>query len=377
LRHRIPGLFALLLTLLVASAFTSANDTTLSPLEAQKRPSAIHLASQEPQGSRFPWRQPARPAEADSTLLDSTAEKLAVPFGVRLLVFAPHPDDETIGAGGLIQRVLKNGGQVRVLFVTNGDGFTDGVRQEVKWRPTLSTDFIEYGKRRQNEARQALLSLGVRAEDAVFLGFPDGGIDDLWSGHWSRNNPYISPFTRFDRPRYSKLLSRWARYTGSDLKRLIGRSLREFEPDWILVPDLRDTHPDHSMTGVFVLDALQDLQQRHGASFSGLEVFTYVVHYPHYPVQKAWVREIRMSGVGGCPTARGVLASAHWLPLPLSIEELAAKDEALSAHESQLQTMSNFLRQFLLPYELFGKLEASQLLNAPCEHAALSGRNKG
>ncbi len=43
--------------------------------------------------------------------------------GERLLVVAPHPDDETLGAGGLIQRVLENHGQVRVVLITAGDGF--------------------------------------------------------------------------------------------------------------------------------------------------------------------------------------------------------------------------------------------------------------
>ena len=49
----------------------------------------------------------------------------------RLMVFAPHPDDESLGAGGLIQRVLNSGGQVRVVFMTNGDGFPEVVEQGV------------------------------------------------------------------------------------------------------------------------------------------------------------------------------------------------------------------------------------------------------
>src|ERR1051325_3837894 len=40
----------------------------------------------------------------------------------RVLVIAPHPDDETIGAGGLIQQALAQGSLVKVVVVTNGDG---------------------------------------------------------------------------------------------------------------------------------------------------------------------------------------------------------------------------------------------------------------
>ena len=39
----------------------------------------------------------------------------------RLLVIAPHPDDEVIGCGGLIAKIKDAGGQVYVLFLTVGD----------------------------------------------------------------------------------------------------------------------------------------------------------------------------------------------------------------------------------------------------------------
>src|SRR3989338_3161172 len=39
----------------------------------------------------------------------------------RLLVIAPHPDDEVLGCAGLIAQVKKNNGRVFVLIVTVGD----------------------------------------------------------------------------------------------------------------------------------------------------------------------------------------------------------------------------------------------------------------
>lgn len=39
----------------------------------------------------------------------------------RLLVIAPHPDDEVIGCGGLIKRVKDHGGKVYVMYLTVGD----------------------------------------------------------------------------------------------------------------------------------------------------------------------------------------------------------------------------------------------------------------
>lgn len=41
----------------------------------------------------------------------------------KLLVIAPHPDDEVLGCGGIIRRIKNEGGRVYVLFLTVGDSF--------------------------------------------------------------------------------------------------------------------------------------------------------------------------------------------------------------------------------------------------------------
>ena len=51
------------------------------------------------------------------------APTLDVPPQTRLLVVAPHPDDETLGAGGLMERVHESGGRVNVVYLTDGDGY--------------------------------------------------------------------------------------------------------------------------------------------------------------------------------------------------------------------------------------------------------------
>src|SRR4051812_25082336 len=39
----------------------------------------------------------------------------------RILIIAPHPDDETISSGGVIQEAVKLHIPLRILYVTNGD----------------------------------------------------------------------------------------------------------------------------------------------------------------------------------------------------------------------------------------------------------------
>src|SRR6476620_10155579 len=82
---------------------------------------------------------------------------LTVPEGTRLLVVAPHPDDEVLGAGGLMQRVHETGGTVRVGYLTNGEGYPEGVEAEEHGGKTPTPDdFRGYGRRRRREARHAV-----------------------------------------------------------------------------------------------------------------------------------------------------------------------------------------------------------------------------
>jgi LmbE family N-acetylglucosaminyl deacetylase len=329
---------------------------------APPRPQLAAPAAPSPREIRLP--------SARNLLLAKAKKELHVPPHIRLMVFAPHPDDETLGAGGLIQRVLASGGKVQVVFVTNGDGYVDGVRVESHHAKTQARDFIEYGERRHDEAVRAAADIGLNPSDTVFLGFPDDGIDDLWAAHWSERKPYVSPYTRFDRPPYKESLSRRVEYAGSDLEDEITRTLRAFRPNWVVLPDPRDRHPDHCTTGVFVLDALRTLRREPDGWFDRTQAFAYLVHYPDYPASAAWIREIEGAGVGGSLTAGRVLTAAPWLTLPLTPAELVVKQRAVAAYETQVQVMKPFLTQFLRGSELFAQLGATQIATVPREYAA-------
>ena len=42
------------------------------------------------------------------------------PTQSRVCIFAPHPDDEILGCGGLIQQLIANGNPILIVYVTNG-----------------------------------------------------------------------------------------------------------------------------------------------------------------------------------------------------------------------------------------------------------------
>lgn len=308
-------------------------------------------------------------AASVSTSLSLPDDDLRVTRGLRVMVFAPHPDDETLAAGGLLQRVVDQGGEVRVVFVTNGDGYPEAIRRKLGHPPKSSRDFIDYGRQRHDEALQALCELGVPPEDAVFLGFPDDGIDDLLKEHWSRFTPYTSPHTRLHCAGYRESFNRWVVYAGVNLKEEIAKLIEGFSPDWIVLPDPRDYHPDHCATGIFVLDALRQLNQEKELALKDLEILTYLVHFKDYPMSPSWMQEARVSGLFMSSTGCGILSSTEWLELPLSDEDLKGKELALAAHQSQHQMLGAFFKDFQNPVEIFGRLDPTQALAIPQAYA--------
>jgi LmbE family N-acetylglucosaminyl deacetylase len=85
-------------------------------------------------------------------------------LGTRVLVVAPHPDDESIGCGGLIARLRRDGTDVRVTIVTDGSGSHPNSRTHPK--PRLAA-------LRAKEALSALAFLGVERDRVRFLRFSD------------------------------------------------------------------------------------------------------------------------------------------------------------------------------------------------------------
>lgn len=83
----------------------------------------------------------------------------------RLLVVAPHPDDEAIGAYTVMQRLQRRGVSVRVVVVTDGAASHPGSERWPRRRLVAE---------RQRESRRVLRRIGVAAGAVTFLGLPDG-----------------------------------------------------------------------------------------------------------------------------------------------------------------------------------------------------------
>lgn len=91
----------------------------------------------------------------------------AGPDTVRLVVLAAHPDDETLGAGGLVASLLAAGAEVDVILCTAGEGSHPA-------SPTHSPE--QLASIRLEEFAAALAALGLGPEHWHFLALPDRGL---------------------------------------------------------------------------------------------------------------------------------------------------------------------------------------------------------
>lgn len=79
-----------------------------------------------------------------------------------VVVLAAHPDDEVLGAGGVIARLAAAGCRLRLIAVTDGEASHPG-----------HPDPVALARRRTRETRAALRDLGAGEAEVIRLGLPD------------------------------------------------------------------------------------------------------------------------------------------------------------------------------------------------------------
>lgn len=87
--------------------------------------------------------------------------------GARVMVVAPHPDDEVLTCGALLHLLAARGQAVLVVAVTDGEASHPG---SPAWPPE------RLRQARQSETLAALACLGIAPHHVQRLGLPDGGV---------------------------------------------------------------------------------------------------------------------------------------------------------------------------------------------------------
>jgi len=275
----------------------------------------------------------------------------------RLLILAPHSDDETLSSAGLILEAQRAGIQVRVVIATNGDGFLFATMQDFRKIYPKHSDFIHLGELRQRESLAALATLGVRPDQVTFLSYPDRGTPALWNDHWAATNPYRSPFSGDIKSPYSITYNPQSVYAGADYLADVTSIIETYRPDLIVYPHPQDVHPDHWGMNVFTRLALT-LIRHNDPSYNPTEL-TYLVHRPDFPEIKGLKPQDSLTP----PTILYALSS-DWYRLDLTPADITLKGRALQAYRSQLPLLHNLMNSFVRANETFAPVQYKELATA-------------
>ena len=273
----------------------------------------------------------------------------------RLLILAPHCDDETLGAGGLIAEARRRNISVSVAFLTNGDGFPAVCALATKKVTLRSADYIHFGELRQMEALAALDRLGVSADHVHFLSYPDRGIKALWETSWPADQLYRSSYTASDHSPFSRTFTPKTAYCGESVRSDLVRLLEEIQPTDVFVTHPSDDHSDHSAAAAFTQAAVEQVKTaRHIASPL---LHYYIVHRGDWPLPQGLYPDKPLM-----PPAGLTRADTTWYTLSLSAQALRAKTEALSRYGSQMEICGRQLQSFVRENEIFGQLSEPTLV---------------
>ena len=146
----------------------------------------------------------------------------------RILIVSPHPDDESIGCGGVIQLHKKAGDCVTLVEVTDGSASPANGLSPQQMRAT-----------RKGEVEQVSTLLGV--DNVVFLSFPEGKWHDR------------------------------------ELADVLTRIMESERPDIVYTPSCLDYHPEHQKVATVLASVLSEL------SYAPI-IRIYEIHVPLMPV---------------------------------------------------------------------------------------------
>lgn len=136
-------------------------------------------------------------------------------FAGRVLIVAPHMDDEVLACGGLVA-CLRGKAEVHVVYAT------DGTMSPIPTFPARGTSPPDLGPLRRKESTEAMALLGVAESHLHFLGLPEARLETC------------TP----------------------KLQRLLLDQFDRLQPDHVLAPFRFDRHPDHLAVNRAATDAL-------------------------------------------------------------------------------------------------------------------------
>ncbi|MGZ5000471.1 MAG: PIG-L deacetylase family protein [Methylomonas sp.] len=297
-------------------------------------------------------------------------QHLEVGNGERLLVLAPHPDDEALSSAGLAQRVFANGGSVRSVVVTSGDAYVDAVKLDTGKMRLSPADYLAFGEKRLEESRRAAQILGKGFLHLDLLGFSDGAIYDSLISHWRRNSPFRSDFTGFDHVPYRDSADWGYAQDGRDLLNELVAIMKETQPTIISFPDVMEDDSDHAGLGMFALLAVHEWLNQSPRVRVHPRLLAYLVHWPHWPKGSDWGIAQDWSNEPMHLPENLPLRGHKRVCLDLTKPEIGTKRDAIAQYVTQQRIMADLLSSFVRSSECFTQLAPNNTnrMEAVVEH---------
>jgi len=275
----------------------------------------------------------------------------------RLLVLAPHPDDETLSAAGLIQQVFDHDGTVRSVVITSGDAYVEAIQRDLGKTNLSSADYIHYGEKRLQESRSAAQVLGHGYIHLDLYGFSDGSIYPMLVSHWGRTHPERSGFTGYSHVPYVEAEDKGIAQEGELLRNELVAILRATKPTMIVFPDVMENDSDHAGLGMFALLAINDWLEHSIGSEPNPRLFAYLIHWQHgWPSGSTADKPLDLSTqplfLPDDLPLRGLTRTCT----PLNVAERLIKREALAQYHTQQRAMGSFLAAFVRSNECYTEL---------------------
>jgi len=263
----------------------------------------------------------------------------------RVLILAPHPDDEAIGCAGIIQEAVSKGVDIKIVYLTNGDHNQVSFIVYEKRLTLRKGEFIHMGEVRKNEAIKAMKLLGVGSSNLIFLGYPDFGTFTIFREVWQERKPYKSMLTRISRVPYKENFSFGAPYKGESILDDLEKILREYKPTKIFVSHPADANADHKALYLFLQIALRDLKKKAPQP----KIYPYLVHCIGWPLPRHYHPQLELE-----PPNQVLGSQIEWSQFQLSPEQLIRKRQAILCYKSQTSSSAFYLLAFARKNELFG-----------------------
>ena len=273
----------------------------------------------------------------------------------RILILAPHPDDEAIGCAGIIQQAVKLGAEIQVVYLTNGDHNQISFIVYEKRLTFRKGEFIHMGEVRRLEAINAMQLLGVSEKNLIFLGYPDFGTFTIFSQYWQDVKPFSSLLTRISSVPYKENLSFGAPYKGESILSDLKKVLLAYKPSKIFVSHPADANVDHKTLYLFLQIALSDLSKQ----LPQPKIYPYLIHCVGWPLPRHYHPELSL-----IPPKQFLDNQINWAKFELTPEQLDKKHQAVLCYKSQTQSSAFYLLSFARKNELFGDYPEVKLVPA-------------